>query len=318
MGRYLLGRVAASVPTLVLLTFAAFFLNTAARGDPAEAALRAGGIEPTAEAIKVQRQAMGLDDPLAVRYVRWVGHVLQGDFGRSFLDRRPVSAILGQRLEPTLRLGGAAFLVTTVVGVSLGLLLGLVANSPADLAGRFISLLLAAIPSFWLGLLLIVFIGERTKWFPVGGYGGPRYMVLPVLALSCGPTASLMRFTRGAMIEIWRQDFVRTARAKGVRQTLVVLRHALPNAMLPILTLLGLRFGQILAGSIIIESIFSWPGMGTALINAISGRDLPVIGTYVLIAGTLFIVVNLLTDVGYVILDPRVRLGAGNAARSGA
>jgi ABC-type dipeptide/oligopeptide/nickel transport system permease component len=142
----------------------------------------------------------------------------------------------------------------------------------------------------------------------VAGYGGFQYLVLPVLALSLGPAASLMRFTRSAMIEVWRQDYIRTARAKGMRQSILVLRHALPNALLPIVTLLGLRFGQILAGAIVIESIFAWPGMGSALINAISGRDLPVIGAYVLIAGTLFIVVNLLTDLSYAFLDPRVRL----------
>jgi ABC-type dipeptide/oligopeptide/nickel transport system permease component len=307
----LLGRVAASLPTLILITFAAFYLNTAARGDPAYVALVAAGTEPTVENLKIQREKMGLNDPIPVRYLRWAGNVLQGDFGRSFLDGRPVRNIIRERLAPTLKLGAAAFVTATLAGIVIGVLLGLIAGSPVDILGRFTALFLAAIPSFWLALLLIVYIGERERWLPTGGYGGSRYMILPVIALAAGPTASLMRFTRGATIEVWRQDYVRTARAKGLRQTLVVLRHALPNAMLPILTLLGLRFGQILAGSIIIESIFAWPGMGTALINAISGRDLPVIGTYVLIAGTLFVLVNLLTDVGYVLLDPRVRLGAG-------
>jgi glutathione transport system permease protein len=318
VGKYLFGRLAASLPTLILITFAAFYLNTAARGDPARAAVVAAGLEPTKENIALYRDKLGLSDPLPVRYVRWVGNVFQGDFGKSYLDGRPVSKIIRERLIPTLRLGLAAFVTATLAGVALGIVLGLTAGSALDIFGRFTSILLAAIPSFWLGLLLIVYIGEKERWLPTGGYGGVRYMVLPVIALACGPAVSLMRFTRSATIEVWRQDYVRTARAKGLRQTLIVLRHALPNAMLPILTLLGLRFGQILAGSIIIESIFAWPGMGSALINAISGRDLPVIGTYVLIAGTLFIVVNLLTDIGYVLLDPRVRLGAGNARQGGA
>mgnify|MGYP001145904404 CR=1 FL=1 len=310
MGRYLLGRVATAVPTLLLLTFVAFLLTTAARGDPAEAALRQGGQEPTREAIAAYRQQLGLDDPLVVRYARWLHGLTRGDLGRSFLSQRPVSEIIGERLVPTLRLGLTAFAVTTLLGIGLGIVFGLTANSPLDIAGRAISLLLAAIPSFWLALLLITLVAERGKLLPVAGYGGARHLVLPVLALSCSPAAGLMRLTRGAIIEVWRQDYVRTARAKGLRQLAVVLRHALPNALLPIITLLGLRFGQLLAGAIVIEAIFAWPGMGSALIAAISGRDLPVIGAYVLLAGVAFIIVNLATDLSYGLLDPRVRLGA--------
>lgn len=310
MGRYLLGRLAVALPTLLLLTFVAFILNTAARGDPAEAALRQGGQEPTAEAIAAYRRQLGLDDPLLVRYGRWLAGLARGDLGRSFLSQRPVREIIGERLEPTLRLGLTAFAVTTVAGVGLGVLFGLTAGSPLDVGGRLVSLLLAAVPSFWLALLLITVVAERARLLPVGGYGGPKHLILPVVALACGPAASLMRLTRAATIEVWRQDYVRTARAKGLARGSVALRHALPNALLPIVTLLGLRFGQLLAGAIVIEAIFAWPGMGSALIAAISGRDLPVIGAYVLLAGVAFIVVNLLTDLSYGLLDPRIRLGA--------
>src|SRR5680860_136495 len=308
MGRYVIGRLAAAIPTLLLLTLAAFLLNSAARGDPAANALRAGGQEPTPKAIAAYREQLGLNDPLPIRYARWLGDAFQGDFGRSYIDQREVSDILGERIEPTLRLGIAAFIFTTVLGIGTGILFGLFANTWIDYSGRVTSLLLASVPSFWLALLLITYVSEKWKLLPVAGYGGLEYLILPVLALSLGPAASLMRFTRSAMIEVWRQDYVRTARAKGLGQTLLVLRHALPNAMLPIITLLGLRFGQLLAGAIVIEAIFAWPGMGSALISAISGRDLPVIGAYVLIAGILFIVVNLVTDLGYAFLDPRVRL----------
>jgi ABC-type dipeptide/oligopeptide/nickel transport system permease component len=310
MGRYFIGRLAAAVPTLILLTLAAFLLNTAAKGDPAVLALKAGGQDPTPEAIAAYREKLGLNDPLPVRYVRWVGNALQGDFGRSSLDGRAVTTILKERIGPTLRLGVSAFLTAALAGITLGIVFGLNANSPIDLIGRFSSLLFAAIPSFWLALLLIVTVGERWKWLPVAGYGGARYLVLPVIALACGPAASLMRFTRSATIEAWRQDYVRTARAKGLSHGVIALRHALPNAMLPILTILGLRFGQILAGAIVIEGIFSWPGMGSAVLNAISSRDLPVIAAYVLLAGVFFVLVNLMTDLGYVALDPRIRLGA--------
>ncbi|MBA2775373.1 MAG: ABC transporter permease [Chloroflexia bacterium] len=310
MGRYVINRLAAAIPTLLLLTLTAFLLNSAARGDPATNALRAGGQEPTPEAITAYREQLGLDDPLPVRYATWLGNALQGDFGRSFIDQREVSEILGERIGPTLRLGLAAFIFTTILGVGAGLLFGLFANTWIDYGGRVGSLLLASIPSFWLALLLITYVSEKWQLLPVAGYGGLKFMILPVLALSLGPAASLMRFTRSGMIEVWRQDYVRTARSKGLRQTFLVMRHALPNALLPITTLLGLRFGQLLAGAIVIESIFAWPGMGSALISAISGRDLPVIGAYVLIAGVLFIVVNLVTDLGYAFLDPRVRLDA--------
>jgi peptide/nickel transport system permease protein len=249
-----------------------------------------------------------------VRYVTWVGNVLQGDFGRSSLDGREVTTILRERIGPTLRLGIAAFAMTAVVGIGLGIVLGRFANSPIDVAGRFFSILFAAIPSFWLALLLIVYFGERWKILPVAGYGGVKYMILPVIALSCGPAASLMRYTRGATIEVLRQDYVRTAQAKGLNEVVIALRHALPNAMLPILTILGLRFGQILAGAIVVEGIFSWPGMGSAVLNAISSRDLPVISAYVLLAGVFFVVINLFTDLSYVALDPRIRLGASRRA----
>ena len=309
MGRYLLGRVATAVPTLLLLTFVAFLLTSAARGDPAAAALRQGGQEPTREAIAAYRQQLGLDDPLIVRYGRWLLNLTHGDLGTSFLTQRPVRDIIGERLEPTLRLGITAFVVTSIVGIGLGIIFGLNVNSKLDMIGRSISLLLAAIPSFWLALLLVSIVAERWRLLPVAGYGGARYLILPVIALSCSPAAGLMRLSRAAVIEVWRQDYVRTARAKGLRQYALVLGHALPNALLPIVTVLGLRFGQLLAGAIVIETIFSWPGMGSALIGAISGRDLPVIGAYVLLAGVAFIIVNLLTDLSYGLLDPRIRLG---------
>lgn len=311
MGRYVLSRLASAIPTLILLTFAAFFLNSAAKGDPAAQALRAGGQEPTVEAIAAYREELGLNDPIPVRYLRWVGDALQGDFGRSFIDQREVSEILQERLWPTLKLGFAAFAFSAVVGVGLGIVFGLAANTRLDYIGRVFTLLAASIPSFWLALLLIWLFAEKLGLLPVAGFGGIRYMIMPVIALGLGPAATLMRFTRSEVIQVWRQDYVRTARAKGLRSPGLVGVHALPNAMLPILSILGLRLGQILAGAIVIESIFSWPGMGSALISAISGRDLPVIGAYVLLSGLLFVVINLVTDVSYAVLDPRVKLSGG-------
>jgi len=313
VAQYIIGRVAIAIPTLILLSLAAFLLNSAARGDPAELALRQAGIEPTPELIAEYRSRMGLDDTLPRRYATWLNGVVHGDFGRSFLDNRPVRDKIGERIEPTLRLGLAAFLTTAVIGVGLGVIFGLFPNSPIDYLGRTTTQFVAAVPSFWLGLILISVVAERSSWLPVGGYGGVRYLVLPVIALSAGASSQIIRFTRNAVIEVWRNDYIRSARAKGMRQRSVAVRHAIPNALLPVITLLGLRFGQILAGSIVIEAIFSWPGMGSALITAISGRDLPVIGAYVLLAGTLFVIVNLITDISYGVLDPRIRLGEARA-----
>ncbi len=236
MGRFVIGRVLAAFPTLILISLAAFFLNTAARGDPAELALRQAGIEPTPEMIAQYRSRMGLDDTLPQRYLTWVWNMLHGDFGRSFLDQRLVSEKIGERIEPTLRLGLSAFAVTAIVGVTLGVIFGLMQNTPVDYAGRFVTQLFAAVPSFWLGLILISVVAERSSWLPVGGYGGPRYLVLPVIALAAGASSQIIRYTRNAVIEIWRMDYVRTARAKGLRQSTVAVRHALPNALLPVIT----------------------------------------------------------------------------------
>jgi len=195
MSRYILQRIAAAGPTLVLITIAAFLLSVAAKGDPALLALKAGGQEPTPEAVAEYRTKLGLDDPLPVRYLRWLGNAAQGDFGRSSLDGRAVTAIIGERIVPTLRLGFAAFAVAATFGVGLGILFGLRANSALDVGGRFVTMLLAAIPPFWLALILIVVVGERWKLLPVAGYGGFDYLALPVIALAAGPASSLMRYS---------------------------------------------------------------------------------------------------------------------------
>jgi peptide/nickel transport system permease protein len=309
MGRYVLGRLAAALPTLLLLTLVAFLLNVAAKGDPALLALKAGGQDPTPEAVAAYRAKLGLDDPLPVRYLRWVSNAVRGDFGRSSLDGRLVTTILRERIGPTLRLGGAAFAVAALVGISLGVLFGLFANSPLDVAGRFASLLLAAVPSFWLALLLIVIVGERRQWLPVAGYGGVEYLILPVIALACGPAASLMRYTRGATIEAWRQDYVRTARAKGLTQRAVALRHALRNAMLPILTIIGISLAGMLGGAVVIETVFNIPGMGRLLVQSVTRRDFPVVQGAVMTVAAIQVIVMLLIDVLYVYVDPRVRYG---------
>ncbi|HEX2034725.1 MAG TPA: ABC transporter permease [Chloroflexota bacterium] len=315
MARYLSTRLLAAIPTLLALTVVAFLLTTAARGDPALEALQQAGDVPSPQALARYRQELGLDQPLPVRYVRWLAGAVRGDLGRSYLSRRPVAEVILERVPATLVLGFSALAVATVLGVGLGTLLAMRRDTWVDRLGRLLTVLLASIPGFWLAIALIVLFGERLRLLPVAGFGLDRHLVLPSFALALGPAAALMRLTRAGMIEVLGQDYVRTARAKGVGEAAVAWRHVLRNAAIPVAGLLGLRFGHILAGAVIIESIFAWPGMGSVMLAAISGRDLPVIGAYVLLAGVLFVVANLLVDVGYALLDPRIRLGAGSSGR---
>ncbi len=315
MTRYLLERTLAAVPTLLALTLVAFLLTTAARGDPALEALQQAGDVPTPETLALYRRQLGLDQPLPVRYARWVAGAARGDLGRSYLSRRPVGAIIGERIRATLILGGSALALSTVLGIGLGTLFAMRHDTWIDHLGRLVTIVFASIPGFWLAIALIVLFGEKLRLLPVAGFGLDRHLILPSLALALGPASSLMRLTRARMLEVMGQDYVRTARAKGLGERAVAGRHVLRNAAIPIASLLGLRFGHILAGAVIVESIFAWPGMGGVVLTAISGRDLPVIGGYVLVAGVLFIGANLLVDVCYALLDPRIRLGAPGAGR---
>jgi peptide/nickel transport system permease protein len=310
VARYLIGRLLAAVPTLIVLTLVAFVLTTAARGDPALEALQQAGDVPSPETLARYRQQLGLDQPLPVRYARWLAGAVRGDLGRSYLSRRPVGEMIGERVRATLILGISALVTSTVLGVGLGTLFAMRHDTRVDHLGRLATVFLASIPAFWLSIALIVLWGEKLRLLPVAGYGLDRHLVLPTLALALGPASALMRLTRARMLEVLGQDYVRTARAKGMGETGVAWGHVLRNAAIPIAGVLGLRFGHILAGAVIVESIFAWPGMGSVVLTAISGRDLPVIGGYVLVTGVLFIAANLVVDVGYALLDPRIRLGA--------
>jgi peptide/nickel transport system permease protein len=250
-----------------------------------------------------------------VRYARWLSGAVRGDLGRSYLTRRPVSEMIGERVRATLILGFSALAASTLLGVGLGALFATHHDTWIDNVGRLATVFLASIPAFWLAIALIVLFGEKLRLLPVAGYGVDLHLALPTLALCLGPAAALMRLTRARMLEVMGQDHVRTARAKGVGESGITWSHVLRNAAIPIAGLLGLRFGHILAGAVIVESIFAWPGMGSVVLTAISGRDLPVIGGYVLIAGVLFMLVSLVVDVGYAVLDPRIRLGSSGSAR---
>ncbi|MBI2760375.1 MAG: ABC transporter permease [Chloroflexi bacterium] len=314
MIRYAGRRLLTALLTLFLLTVLTFLMTTAARGDPALLALQRSGVEPTPELLRQTRERLGLTDPLPVRYTRWARGAVRGDLGRSFLTNRPVGEMLSERIRPTLSLGAATLAVSAILGIGLGAVTAVARRRVIDITVRATTLLLASIPAFWLSLGLILVLGERLRLLPVAGYGGWKHYVLPVTALSLGPTASLLRLTRGAVLDVLSDDYVRTARAKGLGSRTVLVRHVLRNAALPVFTLLGLRFGHILGGAVIVESIFAWPGMGTVLITAISGRDLPVIGGFVVITGLVVVSVNLTVDLICPLIDPRIRIG--KAARA--
>jgi ABC-type dipeptide/oligopeptide/nickel transport system permease component len=284
-------------------------MMTSTKGDPAVLALQQAGQAITPDALAKYHHQLGLDQPLPVRYVEWLLGLLHGDFGQSFNNAAPVSGILLTSLGPTLVLGFAALALSSLVGVSLGTIFALRHGTLVDNAGRTVTLVLASVPSFCVGIILIVVLGEKLRWVPVAGYGIDLHLAMPTVALALAPAASLMRLTRSCVLDARLADHVCTARSKGLPERSVTVSHILRNSAIPITTMIGIRVGHIVAGAVIIETMFAWPGMGMQMLTAISGRDLPVIGGFLLVAGTLFVLVNLVMDVACALLDPRIRLG---------
>ena len=303
MRRFLALRLALLVPTLVGVLLVTFLLLYVAPGDPVQAMV---GERADAATIARLRAELHLDDPLPTQFVRYAGGVLQGDLGRSYITQRPIVRDLLERFPATLRLAGAAMLFATLVGVSMGVYGAWRPGSRIDRATALIAYAGVSFPVYWVGLLLILVFAVHLRWFPPSGSGGFSYLILPAITLGMRSIAFLSRMTRAAMQEVLRSDFVRTARAKGVGERRVVLRHALRNALLPVVTVLGLDFGSYLTGSILTETIFSWPGVGRYVLTAIEKRDLPAVQGSILFLSLVFVVVNLITDLVYAKVDPRV------------
>jgi len=301
--RFLALRLALLVPTLVGVLLVTFLLLYVAPGDPVQAMV---GERADAATIARLRAELHLDDPLPTQFVRYAGGVLQGDLGRSYITQRPIVRDLLERFPATLRLAGAAMLFATLVGVSMGVYGAWRPGSRIDRATALIAYAGVSFPVYWVGLLLILVFAVHLRWFPPSGSGGFSYLILPAITLGMRSIAFLSRMTRAAMQEVLRSDFVRTARAKGVGERRVVLRHALRNALLPVVTVLGLDFGSYLTGSILTETIFSWPGVGRYVLTAIEKRDLPAVQGSILFLSLVFVVVNLITDLVYAKVDPRV------------
>ena len=303
MSSFLLRRVLLAIPTLAGVLVVVFLLLYVAPGDPVQEMV---GERADAETIARLRRELRLDDPMPVQFAHYAGGVLSGDLGTSYITGRPILQDVAERFPKTLLLAATAMVLAALVGISIGVV---TARWPGGLLDRITlgaAYLGISFPVYWVGLLLILLFAVTLRWLPPSGYGRAQYLVLPALALGSRSIAFLARVTRSSMLEVLGSDFVRTARAKGLVERTVVVRHALRNALIPVITVLGLDFGYYLTGSILTETIFSWPGLGRYVVNAISRRDLPAIQGSVLFLSVVFVAVNLLTDLAYAKADPRV------------
>jgi peptide/nickel transport system permease protein len=312
MLRFILRRVAASIPVLFLVSLITFGLLWLVPGDPASVFLDASA---TPEALARIRAQLGLDRPFLIRMGEWYLHVLQGDLGTSLLLNRSVSAAILERLPITLSLAALAFVFAVLLGVAAGVVAAVRHGRWADQSLMMLALLGLSIPEFWLGLVLIWSLAVSHGWFPAGGYvpfttdpaGWARSVALPAFTLACVQMGFVARMTRSSMLEVLGQDFVRTARAKGLPEPYVVLRHGLANAMVPVVTVMGIMVGALLGNAVVTEQVFSIPGVGRLIIGAVLSRDFPVIQGGLLFLAVIYLTVNLAVDVLYAYLDPRIR-----------
>ncbi|HET7623264.1 MAG TPA: ABC transporter permease [Gemmatimonadaceae bacterium] len=300
---FLLRRVLLAIPTLAGVLVVVFALLYVAPGDPV---MEMVGERADSATIARLRAELKLDEPLPVQFAHYAGGVLHGDLGRSYITNRPIVSDIRERFPRTLQLAASAMLLAAVFGITIGALAAARPNGWFDRLSLALAYLGISFPVYWVGLILILLVAVTLRWLPPSGYGGIEYLILPALALGSRSIAFLARMTRSAMLEVLGSDYVRTARAKGLRARVVIGRHALRNALIPVITVLGLDFGYYLTGSILTETIFSWPGLGRYVVNAISRRDLPAIQGTVLFLSVVFVVVNLITDLVYAAADPRV------------
>jgi ABC-type dipeptide/oligopeptide/nickel transport system permease component len=305
MARHLLHRFLLTLPALWLVLTLVFLLIHIVPGDPVEQMLGEGAAPGQVAEL---RHSLGLDRPLPVQYGRYLWEVAHGDLGQSFKFQAPVRRVIFERYPATMQLAFLALLVCAAIAIPAGLISAYRRGHVTDRAVSVFTLFGLAVPNFALGPLLITFFSIQLGWLPVSGRGGPLNYILPAATLGAALAAILTRMVRGAILEELSSDYVRTARAKGLSTTAVLVRHALRNALIPIITILGLQFGTLLAGTIVTETIFSWPGIGRLTVQAISSRDYPLLQGCILVIALSYVLVNLLTDVLYSYIDPRVRL----------
>ena len=305
MGRYFVQRLLQTVPTILGITVITFLVLRLS-GDPAFMVL---GETATPEAVATYRSQHGLDRPLHLQYLQFMGGVVTGDLGSSLRYQEPVGRLLLSRLPATLELSLAAILFSLLIGIPVGVISAVRPSGAGDFVVRGLALMGQAIPGFFLGIVLIMLFSVQLHWFPTGGRGGFQHLVLPTVTLGAFMVALIVRFTRSSMRDVLRQDYIRTARAKGLFQRRVVLRHAFKNALIPVITITGLQTAAVFSGAIVTETVFSWPGLGRFLVQAVYGRDFPVVQATVLLITVAVVAINLIVDLVYGLVDPRIQYG---------
>ena len=304
---YLARRLLAVIPVLFGVTLAVFSMLFLVPGDPVKMML--AEFVTTPAQIEQMRAQLHLDEPILKQYGRFVGNAVRGDLGTSIRSRRAVSTEIGENVGSTAQLALASMAVAIAIGVPLGLMAALLRNSWLDAGSMIVALLGVSMPSFWLGLLLIFTFSLHLGWFPATGGGDLWHLVLPSVTLGMIASAIIARLTRSSMLEVLGQDYVRTARAKGLAWWGVVVRHALKNALIPVITIFGLQFGNLLAGAVIVETVFSRPGLGRLIVGGILAKDFPLVQGTVLFVATAYVMINVLVDLTYAFVDPRIRFG---------
>ncbi|MBU2515399.1 ABC transporter permease [bacterium] len=311
---YILKRLIQLVPVLLIVSVIVFSLIHLIPGDPVDVMMGEGYSDPVAE--KILRAQMHLDKPIPIQYAYWIGNVLKGDFGKSAITRQPIIDMILARFPATILLALSAALVAIVISIPAGIIAAVRRNTIADYFAMGISLGGISIPNFWLGVMLILVFSQFLELLPSMGYmpfftspwEAIRHLIMPAITLGTAMAASLTRFTRSEVLEELRQDYVRTARAKGVTGRLVVMKHVLKNSLIPTITVVGLQIGGLLEGAVITETVFAWPGIGRLAIQAVFERDYPLVQGIVLVAAVVYVLINLLVDIIYTLLDPRIKL----------
>ena len=304
MYKYILKRLVLLIPVMLGVTLLVFAIMYLTPGDPAQLIL---GESAPKEAVAALREKMGLNDPFFMQYFRFVKNALVGDFGRSYTTGREVFAEIFARFPNTVVLAVLGVIISILIGIPVGIISATKQYSLTDSFSMVLALLGVSMPVFWLGLMLILLFSVKLGIFPSGGFDGFKSVILPSIALGVGSAAIVTRMTRSSMLEVIRQDYIRTARAKGVAEKVVINKHALKNALIPIITVVGLQFGGLLGGAVLTESVFSWPGVGRLMVDAIRQKDTPTVLASVVFLAVVYSVVNLLVDLLYAFVDPRIK-----------
>ena len=305
MKAYIAKRLLQSVLVLLgvsVFSFAFIFLT----GDPVAPLV---GPDWTQEAVEELRRELGFDRPIPVQYLDFLTNAIRGDFGNSLRHHRPVFQLLVERLPATIELAGIALVLSIIIGIPLGILSAVRRGSGIDQASMSFALLAQAMPTFWLGIMLILLVGVDLRWLPPSGRGTIAHLILPAITLATYGIARNARLVRSSMLDVLQQDYIRTARSKGLGPNVVIYKHALRNALIPVITIIGLDFGSLLAGAVITETVFAWPGVGRLIVSAVAGRDLPLVQAALLSIGALFTLMNIVVDLAYAVVDPRIRYG---------